>query len=188
MACIILYQKLGSGWYMYTSSMKYGWTATCQICRLVFVSYEDGTSRSTLCFPNYPGWPTPGCQIPMYKWFTSKVAHASCYLSGEAQEHSWHFRRKIANRPAGTDVIRQEKLLSCYRKDFLIGCLPHVTSMKSTIKSIAICSISCSRSNITIFMESVLLFPISTYRQKHRSYIDWPLYIGIENQQLEHCV
>ena len=130
----------------------------------------------------------PGCQIPMYKWFTSKVAHASCYLSGEAQEHSWHFRRKIANRPAGTDVIRQEKLLSCYRKDFLIGCLPHVTSMKSTIKSIAICSISCSRSNITIFMESVLLFPISTYRQKHRSYIDWPLYIGIENQQLEHCV
>ena len=31
---------------------------SCQICRHVFVSYKDGTSRSTLCFPNYPGWPT----------------------------------------------------------------------------------------------------------------------------------
>ena len=30
----------------------------CQIGRLVFASYEDGTSRSTLRFPNYPGWPT----------------------------------------------------------------------------------------------------------------------------------
>jgi len=30
----------------------------CQICQPVFTSYDDGTSRSTLCFPSYSGWPT----------------------------------------------------------------------------------------------------------------------------------
>jgi len=28
------------------------------MCQLVFVSFEVGTSTSTLCFPNYPGLPT----------------------------------------------------------------------------------------------------------------------------------
>ena len=77
----------------------------------------------------------PGCKVAMYKWLSSKVAHSSCYLSGEAQEYSWHFRRKIISWSAG----KHEETIHEEASSLVIDLWQHVSLVTCCISLIRCC-------------------------------------------------